>query len=409
MDVLLTLFLASFFSLVVNFSFLKYPVGRGKFLFLSPIFLVVGFFVLYVVIGFNAYWKGDFYFLGTDFSRSVPSIYFASAVFLVTFSLFFVFFFRVRGVGSKVQICADRSLKYKRLLVFSVFSVFYAYLSVVGFKVPVLHNLLMLMFNSALVVCSYAFVTKVRYSRVVLVVFVLMILYMGFRYRLIFLLLPILFFLFASVKISVPSAIRYSLVFALSVSVVAVVGVTRKYSEGLQLERLEGMNPIEILVTGIFNDTSTVMTSGAIIDWLSVSEKFAYFDQVWYILSYFVPSSIYPDKAYSPIFSYVSLLTGQAANESGAAILGVAEYYHTAGYFGIIFFAILIALLLAHFYKTAVWSRAKYSQFAYFMFLTWFINSMTRGYLPQNVNDLISIVVGLYLIKKFSSKFYPEV
>lgn len=409
MDVLLTLLLVSFFSLVANFSFLKYKVGRARFLYLSPIFLVVVFYVLYVVVGFNAYWQGDFYFLGVDFSKSVPKIYLASAVFLAAFSLFFVFFFRVKGVGSKLHPCVDYSLKYRRFLAFSVTSLFYAYMSVVGFKIPVLHNLLMLIFNSALVVCSYAFIAKVRYSKVVLLAFVFMILYMGFRYRLIFLLLPILFFLFANVKVNVLSAARYSLMFVLSVAVVAVVGVTRKYSEGLQLERLEGMSPVEILIKGVFNDTSTVMTSGAIIDWLSVSGKFAYFDQVWYVLSYFVPSSIYPDKAYSPIFSYVSLLTGQATNESGAAVLGVAEYYHTAGYLGVIFFSLLIALLLAHFYKTAVWSRGKYLQFSYFVILTWFVNSMTRGYLPQNVNDLVSIVFGLYLVKKFSEKFYPEV
>lgn len=408
MNLLLTLLGVSFFSLLANFSILKYPVGRGKFLFLSPIFLIVSFFVLYVIVGFNAYWQGSFYFLGIDFSKSVPSIYFVSAIFLLAFSLSFFFFFHVKGVASKVQPCIDYSLQHRKFLALSIFFIFYVLISLFGFSVPVLHNFLMLLFNSVLVVCSYAFVNKVRYSRVVLLSFVLIILYMGFRYRLIFLLLPILFFFFSNIKLSALSAIRYCLAFVLSVSTVAVLGVTRTYSEGLQVDKLQGMNLFEVIVKGIFNDTNTVMTSGAIIDWLSVSENFAYFNQVWYVLIYFVPSSIYPDKAYSPIFDYVSLVTGQAANESGSAVLGVAEYYHTAGYFGVILFAIIFALLLARSYKVAVWSCSKYKRFSYFVIVTWFINSMTRGYFPQNFHDFLSVIVGLYLVKKFSRKFYSD-
>ncbi|WP_417315606.1 hypothetical protein [Cycloclasticus pugetii] len=406
---MLFILLSSLIALAANFSLSKYPTGKVKFLFLSPVVLVVEFFVLYMVVGFNAYWKGDFYFLGTDFSSHISAIYAASAVFLLFFSFSFLFFCRVKGVGSPPPVLEDFSPKYHQFLILSFVLMLYAFLTVVGFTIPVFHNLIMIFFNSVLVVASYCVIVKVKYSRLILSLFVLLVLYMGFRYRLIFIFLPILFYYFANTRLGLLSSTKYLFMFVSAVSVVAVVGVSRRYSEGLQFERLEGLRLVDILVTGIFNDTSTVISSGALIDWLSSSDNFAYFNQIVYVVNYFIPNAIYPEKLYSPIFTYVSLLTGQAANESGVAVLGVAEYYHTAGYFGVFIFAVSFALLLAHFYKRAIWGKTVYAQFAYFVLVTWFINSMTRGYLPQNFQDLFSILIGLYLIRKISIKYLHPV
>lgn len=394
----------SFVGLVANFTILKCPVSRVKFLFLSPVVLIAAFFLLYMVVGFNAYWKGEFYFLGVDFSGSLSAIYYASSVFFFVFFCLFLFFFRLKGVGSQTRPLFDFYPKYKIFVLFSLFFLFYVYISVHGFGIPVVHNLVMVFFNSALVVCAYSFIVKVKFSRVILVLFVIAVLFMGFRYRLIFLFLPILFYHFANRSIGLSNGVKYGLAFFAAVSVLAVVGVTRRYSEGLDLQKLEGLGPMDVLIKGIFNDTSTVLASGALIDWLGSTGSFAYFKQFAYVVNYFIPSSIYPEKLYSPVFSYVSMLTGQTSNESGVAILGVAEFYHTAGYFGILIFSFLTAFLLAHFYKRAIFSRGSYPQFVYFMIVTWFVNSLTRGYLPQNISDFLAILFGFYIIKKISHK-----
>ncbi len=96
------------------------------------------------------------------------------------------------------------------------------------------------------------------------------------------------------------------------------------------------------------------------------------------------------------------MLTGQINNESGAAILGFAEYYHTAGYFGVVLFAFIFALVLSKYFRRMVVSNSKYEHFCYFVLITWFINSLTRGYFPQNMQDLVSVLIALYIIRKLS-------
>lgn len=231
-----------------------------------------------------------------------------------------------------------------------------------------------------------------------------LIAYMGFRYRLIFLFLPVVFYSFVSIRVFSVRFLGYCLLVAISILCVATVGVARKYSQGLQLEQLDGLDLVDVLVKGIFNDTSTVIMSGAFIDFIDKSDSYAYFDQIYYVLSYFVPSSIYPEKEYSPIFEYLSFLTGQYENESGAAVLGFAEYYHTAGYWGVLLFSIVLALLFARSYRKMLVCTTKYQHFFYFVLVTWFINSLTRGYFPQNAQDLVSVIIGLCIIKYFSNR-----
>ena len=184
------------------------------------------------------------------------------------------------------------------------------------------------------------------------------------------------------------------------------MGVTREYSTGLTLSRLDSLSIGDVLIHGVFNDTSTALVSGAVIDQIRVSENYAGFAQLYYVFSYFVPSSFFENKEYSPIFSFVSQVTGQYSNQSGAAVLGFVEYYHTAGYFGVALFALVLSITLARLYKSAVYGDS-YEVFFYLVIVTWFINSLTRGYLPQNFQDLISLCIGLRLIKmKISSSSF---
>ncbi|WP_193188199.1 O-antigen polymerase, partial [Vibrio navarrensis] len=256
-----------------------------------------------------------------------------------------------------------------------------------------------------LVVVGYALVTRVKYSKVLIVFLSLLIIYMGFRYRLIFLLLPIIFFYFIYNRMNMSSIIKYSITVFGGVFIIATVGVARKYSSGLQVEKLEGLSFYDVLIKGIFNDTSTVIVSGAFIDWLDETSNFAYFSQISYIFNYFIPNAIYPDKQYSPIFSHLSYVTNQLYNESGSAVLGFAEYYHTAGYIGVFIFSILFSIVYVRLFKRAVISGGVYNNYVYFVLVTWLINSFTRGYLPQNIQDLVSVIIGLSMIKILSKKF----
>jgi hypothetical protein len=98
------------------------------------------------------------------------------------------------------------------------------------------------------------------------------------------------------------------------------------------------------------------------------------------------------------------MMTGQSSNESGLAILGFAEYYHTAGYTGVALFSLLFAFFYTKSFRKATLSDSIYCQYAYFSLLAWLVNSFTRGYLPQNTQDLAAILFGLFFIRKASIK-----
>jgi hypothetical protein len=156
------------------------------------------------------------------------------------------------------------------------------------------------------------------------------------------------------------------------------------------------------LINSLFNDTSTVLLTGAFIHEFDNTFEYAYLKQIKYILSYFLPNFLIGDKLYSPILDYINIIAGSEL--SGSAALAIAEYYHTAGYPGIIIFAFIFSLLLTYFYKRQIIIKSKYNEFSYYCLIFWYINSLTRAYLPQNIFDLFCTLFGLFLIQKSSNK-----
>ena len=396
-------FFVSIVVLILSFIFFKTPKGRFKYLFINPIAFVSIFVIIYMIVGFNLFWQGDYYFLGVNLSYGLDRLYGVTSVFLGFFLGFFLIIFYSIKQRNTFNYYKDYRLRSSLVFLFIFLMVLYSLLLINKFKIPLVHNFLGLFFNAGITVISYAVISKMRYSHFLLLIYTLLVVYLGFRYRLLFLFLPIIISLFILKKTSFFKMLVYSAVTLVSVLIVAVVGISRRYSDGLDLSRLDGMGFSNIIIQGIFNDTSTVLTSGALIQWLDDTDNFAYFKQIWYVLNYFIPNELYPDKEYSPIFDNISILTGQINNESGAAVLGFVEYYHTAGYYGVILFAFLFAFLFAKLFKKMINSNSLYDHYVYFVLLAWFLNSLTRGYLPQNLQDLVSIVIGLYLIKRFSN------
>ncbi|WP_201485994.1 O-antigen polymerase [Pseudomonas sp. OF001] len=374
-----------------------------KYALLSPPVMVNLFIILYTVIGFSLYWNGSYQLLNTDFSRTLDKIYSAINLFSILFTVAFLIFYNSKNQKSPLQ-ADDFFLNPKLVYAYSAVLTGYAVLNLFDIKIPAFHNLILIFFNSLTVIIGYAFVTQMRGSKILTSLLVLLIIYMGFRYRLIFLFIPMLFSFFIFRRMTLLQTLKYASILILAITTISVVGVARKYSEGLQLEKLEGVSYLDMIIIGLFNDTSTVFVSGAFIDWVERTGSYAYSDQIYYILSYFIPSYFFEDKSYSPIFNYLSMMTGQSSNESGLAILGFAEYYHTAGYAGVALFSLSFAFIYAKSFRKATISNSIYYQYAYFSLLAWLVNSFTRGYLPQNTQDLAAVLFGLFFIRKSSIK-----
>lgn len=370
---------------------------------LSPPLLINLFLLTYAVIGFYLFWRGNHYLLGVNFDYALNEAYFSIALFATAFNLAFLYLFKTGRVKQKFTLSSSYKPNDKFLILYSITLFFYSILRINEIIIPALNNFLAIIFNTLIVVIGYSIIHRAKWSAILGVLFTTLVIYLGFRYRLILFFLPILLYIFAKKNISALNIAKFSMVIFISFGVVAIVGVAREYSSGLQLDRLGGLGIDELLINGIFNDTSTVMITGALIDHIRYHQNVAYFNQIYYILSYFIPSGIFSGKTYSPIIDYMSILTNQNNNESGVAAMAIAEYYHTAGYFGVCGFGILFAIVFMRLYKKAMGSGDSYYFFSYFAIVAWYLSSLTRGYFPQNFQDLISITIGLYIIKK---KFY---
>jgi oligosaccharide repeat unit polymerase len=226
----------------------------------------------------------------------------------------------------------------------------------------------------------------------------------GFRFRIVLLLLPIIYVGFIKYKIFSKKFLLLTIVFFLLVLSLGIISHIRSYGSGLDFSLLQSQKLpfFTLIINGIFVDTSTVLVTGYFIDRFD-SINFSYFNQFFYIIEYLIPSFFLVKKTYSPVLSYVHDITNTT---SGAAILSIGDYYHTGGTIAVVLFAFFFSSIFTYLFKKQYLLNISFYLFSYSTYIIWLINHYTRGYLPQGFADLISLVLGLYLIKRQYLKKY---
>jgi hypothetical protein len=396
-------------SVLIILTILNFRFIRVEYALISAPVLVNIFAIVYVCMGTFLYFDGDYVFLNVDYNSSVINTYIVVGLFNVSFTIAFIFSSKIKKLNKNlVKISHDMGdylAKKKRnwitlSLVFILLNgLMFAVLG--GVNLGVFHNPFMLLYNGLIAIIIFSIIYNVRLSRFWGVVFVAVSIYLGFRYRLILLFLPLALYYFSTNKLSTAKFIKYSAALFVILFVVSVVGVSRVYSSGLNLELLSNFDYTKIFIQGIFNDTSTVLTTGAFIKKIGDLDLYAYLNQFYYIAIYFIPQILLENKQYSPIFEILGGITGFYQNENGSAILGYGEYFHTAGYGGVLFFGIFFGWFTAFFYGRFAFEKKidNYNLIVYVIVISWFINSLTRGYFPQNTQDLLSLFIGIYFYK----------
>ena len=371
----------------------------------SPPILLSLFVLIYCVMGVKLFWSNGYNFLGKDYSESLDSIYYIITLYTVIFSLSFLVFksFLPKNLNKPIF---NAKLNFKPVWIYCSLLMILMLFLFVGINIAIPTNIFFTFFNSIVTIISFAVIARMRGSTLICLLLISIILYLGFRYRLIYLLFPILLYFFL-LKAPILSKI-YKWVFGISavIMLIAVTGVARSYGNGLQLDSLAGLSISELLIKGIFNDTSTVLVSGAAIDYMVENDAYSYFSQIKYILSYFIPSNLWASKEYSPILLYIGRATGQYNNDAGAIGLGFVEYFHTAGVVGVVAFAMIHSYFGARIYNNMVLFKNNYHIFIYGAVVAWFINSLTRGYFPQNTHELLSLLIGIFFIKRYMKHNY---
>ena len=388
--------------LIVCLSLNLYRKNPIKNTITSPSVLITFFFFLYSVIGVKLFWKESYIYLEKDYQPTLVLTYIAITLFITIFflteKLSYTFIKTKKSKDNFVHSSTTSSVKFfglTNIYTLTVLMSAFIFLPVINSS-----GILIFFVNTLIPIIGYYLINNDKKFYIYFFFFLLLIIELKFRYRVIIFLLPIFFYYLMKTKIFSIKFLYMIIIFSIFlITIIVITGLNKNNFLDYEFFFSDFSNQ---LINSLFNDTSTVLVTGALINELGHTFEFAYLKQIKYILNYFYPEALLDKKIYSPILDYVSFIVDDS--NAGLAALGIGEYYHTAGYAGIIIFAFIFSLFLTYFYKRQIIIKSKYNEFTYYCIIFWYLNSLTRSYLPQNIFDLVCLIFGFFLIQKNRNK-----
>lgn len=222
----------------------------------------------------------------------------------------------------------------------------------------------------------------------------------GFRWRLVVLFLSLLmvFYLTRKRKVNVFLILLGSLV---GISIFGLIGLTRQYGSGLNLQGTEKYEREDFFVAG-FHETSTFFDTGMLIE--KVPEKFENigWDPLVQAILFPIPRVLWSNKPSGDYIRIYERLYGEGDLGKGVAVLSYGEYYLAFGWSGVIVGYFLLGWAYKRLWNWFLLNRDNgvavvlYSVGVCFMYVV-----ISRGYLPQ-VIMLFAFTVGpaIWLYKK---------
>jgi len=384
--------------IIASLKFLKFPIKAAfKNTIISPSVLTWIFIFIYCILSVQIFWIDDFWYLEKNYEHTLHKTYEVLSLFFLIFFLTELIAYPLIKIEKTKNILLTNHVNFFNfvniytLLVLTTFIIFLPNSNQIG--------ILNFFFNTLIPIIGFYVINKNKKFYIYFFIYILLSVFIGFRFRLAVLFIPIIIFIFMRNKILSTKFFSLVIFSFLFLTLLVLVGNFRQYNDGLNFElfTFENFFSLYSYSNGIFNDTSTVLVTGAFIEEFDQIGKYAYFSQIKYVIEFFVPSFLLEKKSYSPILSYVYSVVG--TDIGGSAVMGFGEYYHTAGFYGVAIFALFYSLYFTYSYKKFIQTNINFYLFSYLSFVTWFINSLTRGYLPQNIFDLVALCFGLYIVK----------
>tara|TARA_Y100001968_G_scaffold310221_1_gene330931 strand:- start:273 stop:1616 length:1344 start_codon:yes stop_codon:yes gene_type:complete len=261
-----------------------------------------------------------------------------------------------------------------RIINFGVFNNYFAY--AVNLLIP--GNCLMLM---ALFRGSKQTLTTILWFTVSLGLYTSL----GFRYRLVLLIVPAIIVWFMAKKRR-PSLIFMSIFLSGFLLLNGLIGMARLYSEGISLARLESQREKISFLDSAFIESSVFLTTSAVIEQTPVVTPHIGLEPVINALLFPIPRQLVnfkPDGNYQQ--NAVKTVYGTIPG-SGAAFLCFGEYFLMAGWPSVIFISFLMGCI---FKKVWNWfishHNDPFAQCIYALISTFLYIWLSRGYMAQFV------------------------
>ena len=206
---------------------------------------------------------------------------------------------------------------------------------------------------------------------------------LGFRYRLVLLVIPLLLLWFLG-RARRPSIPVLALFLVMFVSLNGLIGLTRTYGRGLDLRAVEGQSTGDFFDAG-FGDSAVFFTTSGVIEQSPGRAPLIGPTPLLATLLFPVPRALFPSK---PDASYITNITSQLYGgklfAEGAAFLNYAEYYLIAGWPSLIGLSFLLGWLLRWLWNWFLIRRNEpFAQVIYLLASSYLFVVISRGYLPQ--------------------------
>ena len=182
-----------------------------------------------------------------------------------------------------------------------------------------------------------------------------------------------------------------------------IMGVSRGYSQGLDLSKTEGLDLASTALEAV-NEANTFFVTGSVIENTIKSGDYLYFEPLVTAIAMPLPRSIFPGK---PSGDYLKKIQRDlfGSDQYGAAFLNYGEAFLSFGWIGIFIHGLLIGFLAKLFWVNflrnrenimAIASLALFNGFTYIM--------ISRGYFSAHLIFFFYFILIPIWISKTLSK-----
>ena len=225
----------------------------------------------------------------------------------------------------------------------------------------------------------------------------------GSRFRLVYLVIALatVFYLYRKRRPNPILWLGFGIGFYL---LMGVIEVTRNYSRGLDLTKLEQYS-VEDISNNASNESRVFFFSGEVINTVSDTNSYIYFEPVYTAILMPIPRVFFPWKPDAEYLNDIQLqILGTDA--TGAAFLNYAEYYYAFGWFGILFFSFIMGVLLKYFWCNYLQNKENLLAIVSLGLINGLVYVLiSRGYMAQQFfSYMYFIVIPLWLAKKMKIK-----
>lgn len=230
---------------------------------------------------------------------------------------------------------------------------------------------------------------------------------LGFRYRLVLLVIPLILLWFMARRRR-PSLRWLALFVAGFILLNGIIGLTRSYGRGLDLERIEGLQTGELFDAG-FGEAAVFFTTAGVIEQAATDVPyFVGIEPLVNTLFFPIPRTLFPGKPRGDYnFIHHFLLYGRK-HYRGAAFLNYAEYYIMYGWWSVVALSALLGHLLRRLWVWFLWRQDEpLAQVIYLLTASYLYVVISRGYLAQVVMLFSFTVLPLFLLYRHYARRLP--